>query len=328
MEESVEIVLPESVNTVTIYPVKKETFYHELISNGKVTARVMADLYFQSPEIVTHIYVKNGDRVKKGDKIAELDKFKLTRQALQTRESFEKTKLELQDILIGQGYGGKEPEEIPEDAMRLAKIRSGYDNSQTQYELARYAEENAVLVAPFDGIIANLNARVYNPAKTSEAFCSLINEGSMEVEFSVLENELPLIRRGDKVNVTPFSATGTLYAGSVTEINPVVDDKRMVTVKASVAGSSALFEGMNVRVSIQRAVEEQIVVPKSAVVLRSGRQVVFTLEEGRAMWNYVQTGLENAAYYTIIDEIEEGDVVIDSGNINLAHETPVTVISK
>jgi len=55
--------------------------------------------------------------------------------------------------------------------------------------------------------------------------------------------------------------------------------------------------------------------------------VVFTLEDGKAIWNYVQTGLENANSYTITSEtLKEGDEVIISGNINLAHESSVVTI--
>jgi len=63
------------------------------------------------------------------------------------------------------------------------------------------------------------------------------------------------------------------------------------------------------------------------VVLRTGKQVVFTVKDGKAIWNYVQTGLENATEYTITSEtLKEGDQVIISGNVNLAHESPVIVI--
>ena len=68
----------------------------------------------------------------------------------------------------------------------------------------------------------------------------------------------------------------------------------MVQVKAAVNDKGKLFEGMNVRVSVQRSLGKQLVVPKTAVVLRSGKQVVFTLVDGHAYWNYVRTGLENA----------------------------------
>ena len=61
---------------------------------------------------------------------------------------------------------------------------------------------------------------------------------------------------------------------------------------------------MNVRVSVQRSLGKQLVVPKTAVVLRSGKQVVFTLVDGHAYWNYVRTGLENADSYTLFGRIE------------------------
>lgn len=46
------------------------------------------------------------------------------------------------------------------------------------------------------------------------------------------------------------------------------------------------------------------------------------------MWVYVHTGLENATSYTLVDdgEVKVGDSIITSGNINLAHESPVKLI--
>lgn len=66
-KEGVETVLPAQQNEVTVMTLKKTTFSHELVSNGKVEARQQADLSFRiTSEPVAHIYVKNGDRVKRG----------------------------------------------------------------------------------------------------------------------------------------------------------------------------------------------------------------------------------------------------------------------
>lgn len=151
----------------------------------------------------------------------------------------------------------------------------------------------------------------------------------MEVDFTVLESELPLIKSGDKVIVTPYSDAGSRQEGRITQINPLVDDKGMVKVKATVNGKGRLFSGMNVRVNVHRSLGGQLVIPKSAVVLRSGKQVVFTLKDGKAQWNYVQTGLENAESYSMADDaLKEGDTVIVTGNVNLAHEAPVKVVDR
>ena len=102
----------------------------------------------------------------------------------------------------------------------------------------------------------------------------------------------------------------------------------MVQIKASVGYHARLVEGMNVRVSTFRSAGKQWVIPKTAVVLRTGKQVVFTVVDGKAIWNYVDTGLENATQYTITGEtLKEGDQIVVTGNINLAHESPVEIIT-
>lgn len=326
-EEGVATVLPGENNEVTVTVLKRGIFEHELVSNGKVTAGAMADLRFETAGVVAQIYVKNGDPVRKGQKLAELDKFRLKNKTAQAKDALEKAELELQDVLIGQGYPVGDTSQVPADIMKLARVKSGYDQSRSLYELAVYEEEHATLVAPFDGVVANLFAKPFNEPGTSEAFCTVIGTQGMEVDFTVLESELPLIKNGDRVIVTPYSDAGAKQEGRITQINPLVDDKGMVKVKAAVSGKGRLFSGMNVRVNVHRSLDGQLVIPKSAVVLRSGKQVVFTLEKGKAKWNYVQTGLENAEHYSMADEtLQEGDTIIVTGNVNLAHEAPVKTI--
>lgn len=331
-EQGVATVLPSDNNEVTIQVLKRQTFEHELVSNGKVVAGGLADLRFETGGVVAHIYVKNGERVRRGQKLAELDKFRLTNKTIQARNTLDKAKLELQDVLIGQGYPVGDTSKVPADIMQLARVKSGYDQSLSQYELAKYEEEHATLTAPFDGMVANLFSKPYNVASTSEAFCTIVGTQGMEADFTVLESELPLIKNGDRVIITPYSDATARYEGRIVQINPLVDDKGMVKVKAVADGKGKLFSGMNIRVNVYRSLGKQLVIPKSAVVLRSGKQVVFTLKEGQAKWNYVQTGLENAENYALVegtgDKLVEGDTIIVTGNVNLAHEAPVKVVDK
>ena len=329
-KEGVETVLPSQVNEVTVMKLEKKVFNHELVSNGKIQAKEYADLYFRSSEIVAKVWVKNGAFVRKGQKLAELDLFKLNNTLAQRKNALAQANLEMQDVLIGQGYAPDNLSAVPVDVLELAKVKSGYEQAKAQYEVAEYEVKQAVLVAPFDGVVANLFDKQYNMPKTSEPFCRIIRTGNMEVDFMVLESELPLIKAGDKVEVTPYAAAAGMRTGNISEINPLVDEIGMVRVKAQVNGGDKLFDGMNVRVSVKRSLENQMVIPKTAVVLRSGKQVVFTLEDSLALWKYVHTGLENMTEYTLMDweadGLQEGMTIITTGNVNLAHEAPVKVI--
>lgn len=301
-------------------------FSNDLIANGIISSQRVAELKFMSSEKIVRIYVKNGDRVMKGQKIAELDRFKLKNSALQAKDNLERAKLELQDVLIGQGYNLKDSLKIPAEVMKIAHVKSNYDQGLISYDMAEYNLKNAVLYAPFDGVVANLFSKEYNQALSSEAFCSIIDNKHPEVEFKILENELALIGKGDRVKVSPYSLTNFTADGKITEVNPLVDKNGMVYIKAILTSSAKLIDGMNVRVLIQQHVTNQLVIPKDALVLRTGKKVVFTLKAGKAYWNYVSTGLENSTGYVVTQGLQTGDSVIYDGNINLAHESPVTVM--
>lgn len=323
-ERKQEAEKPEEVSVLTLKPCE---FAYNIVSNGVVTAAQYVDKYFTaSGAVVEHIYVKNGQYVSRGQILATLDRFKLENTVATARNTLERAKLDLADALIGQGYNPEDMSEIPDEIMRLARVRSGVIQYETQLREAERALEEATLRAPFDGIVANLFQKEGNFPDGSKPFCRIIASKTMAVTFSILESELSIVSVGEDVEVKPFSADKT-YFGRISSINPIIDNDGMVKVEADINGGTGLYVGMNVRVIVKKKVEEALVVPKSAVVLRSGgRPVVFTYENGNAMWNYVTTGLENMNEYVITEGLKEGQEVIVSGNLNLAHEAPVKVI--
>ena len=233
-----------------VKPEVKELPSNSLTATGKVKAANYTDLYFRSQELIAHVYVKNGARVGKGQKIADLEVFTLNSQLRQAEISLEQAKLELQDILIGQGYDPDHLDKVPADMMKLAKVKSGYEQAALQKENALREMENATLVAPFDGVIANLTAKPHHMASSSEPFCRIIQTSNMEVEFQVLENELHLIKMGQKVEIVPQATTVGVQQGEICSMNPLVNEKGLIQVRARVKGNVGLMEGMNVTVRI------------------------------------------------------------------------------
>ena len=211
--------------------------------------------------------------------------------------------------------------------MKIAKIKSNYENSVIQHALAQHNLRNSVLYAPFDGVVANLFSKRYNVPEASTPFCTIIGNEVLEADFNVLESELGLINPGNRIQLLPFALRNYEGSGTVNEINPVVDEHGMVRIKARIQGvASQLYDGMNVRVRIQQFAGAQLVIPKTALVLRNNRKVVFTARNGQAIWNYVETGSENTTGLVITEGLQPGDSVIFDGNLNLAHETPIQVM--
>lgn len=246
---TVETPLPvvEEVKT----PVEAPAMVHGLTGTGKVKAAHYTDMYFHSQGQIAHVYIKNGAKVTKGQKLADLEMYTLNSNLRQAEIAIEQAKLELQDILIGQGYDPEKMDAVSADMMKLARVKSGYEQAELQKENALRELENATLVAPFDGIVANLTAQPYHMTGSSEPFCRIIQNNNMEVEFHVLENELHLIKMGQKVVIEPQASTIGVQEGEICSMNPMVDDKGLIQVRARVKGMVGLMEGMNVTVRME-----------------------------------------------------------------------------
>jgi len=330
-EESVETVLPTDEVEVRTETLRTIDFMDELVSNGRLGVQEIAELRFASSggNVPVKIFVRNGAYVATGDAIAMLDTFLLSNSFSLASLNLQKSYLDLQDALIGQEYTLADSTSIPEEVLRLATIRSGYKNAKMQYDLAKYHLDNAVLRTPISGMVTNLFAKPFNPIDNSEPFCVVINEKKPEIDFRILENELPKVKKGDQVKIQAYSSTDVETTGSIVDINPSVDKEGMVRIKAFVQPHPLLFNGMNVRISVYRPLGKHWVVPKSAVVLRTGKQVVFAFNEGKAAWHYVETGEENATHCTITSEtLKEGDEIIFRGNEHLADGTHVKLVEE
>ncbi len=322
------VAVNEDKQKVSVMVLRYGEFNKEIISNGKLIALKKADLKFRTTENVATVYVKNGDRVMYGQVIAKLENFTLSNTLKQSRNQFDRARIDFQDVLISQGYNIKDTLTIPEGIMKTSRIKSGIDKAESDLEMAEYNLRASVLKSPISGIVANLFSKEDNLSNQSEKFCTIIDDSRFEAEFPVLESELASVKIGQTVRIIPYSYNNVVVKGEVIKINPVVDQNGMVKVDAVCNNvDHKLFEGMNIKIVLEEKVPHKLVIPKQAVVLRSERQVVFTYKAGKAMWVYVKTGLENISSFVVTEGLQEGDSVIYEGNLNLAHEAGVVIDS-
>ena len=317
-------------NLVDTMTLRRTLFSREIVSNGVLEGARRAELAFAASGTVAKVYVHNGSRVQKGSPIAELDTEALTLALANARQSLERSRLDYLDRLVSYGYGS-DTTQVPADLRESARIRSGYSAAELAVRTAELNLRGAVLRAPFSGVVANLKVKPWEQA--SGTVCVVIDDGTFDVRFPLLESELPAIAVGRSVTVSPFIEPEVRYEGRIREINPFVDAKGQVEVVASVRGARGLVEGMNVKLYIQSEGTLQLAVPKSAVVMRDGYDVIFTLDTTamKAQWLYVDIVGSNTTHHAVTGcerkrtEVHEGAIVITSGNINLADGSAVEI---
>lgn len=319
-------------NLVDTIVLRHTDFSREVISNGHLRAVRRAELRFGTQGIVESVSAGNGTAVPAGGTIARLDRKLLAMQLEEAKQALEKAELDFIDKLIGYGYG-KDTTNVPPDLLHVAKIRSGYESARFNYQKAQDNYDRATLVAPFAGVVANLSVRPYEQAP-AEAACTVIDNRTFDVEFNLLESELPFIRRNQSIRIMPFNDGASVYSGQVREINPMVDEKGQVKITARLNNSgNTLLDGMNVKINVESKSEKQLAVPKSAVVIRDGFDVLFTLDTAtmKAEWVYVDVVQSNSTHHVVRGnakknaELNAGQIVIVSGNLNLADRSQVEI---
>lgn len=304
-------------------------FQSQIICNGRLRAIVKSELKPRHNDVLTKIMVSNGMRVAGGDVLAITDETLYFREREKAEREMEKARIDLADKLVTMGYDAN-GDGVPLDVLHRAEVASGYYNARFAFETAERNLEDCKLVAPASGLIADLEGRIHQ--SVAGKFCSIIDDSQYNVDFSILEAELSSITKGQTVKVSPFVDDSLSVYGNLVNINPTVDENGLIKVQAQIPGGrSSLIDGMNVKVVCQRTIPRMFVVPKDAVVERDGYHVIFLLDNGKARWTYVDVLQTNINDYAITGckrkgtEIHEGDIVITSGNLNLADDTNVIV---
>ena len=246
----------DSVQNHGIVPVIHNTM-------GKVVAERYADLAFETALPIEQVLVKNGQHVHRGQVLAQLDTYKLRNAITQQQQAIaqlqiEQACLQMQDVIIAQGYDPDKTSQIPADVMHNADVKSGYALSKNQLAIAKthlaaaqHELQSGVLTAPFDGVVANVAIQAHQLAQAGQPVCRVIASGDMAVEFRVMEADLSRYQIGTALSVVPVANASQRYEAKVSEINPVVDAQGAVTLRARISNASSLFDGMNVEVILK-----------------------------------------------------------------------------
>lgn len=317
-------------NVVTVVPLERKVFNKQLVCNGKLEAQSKVTIQFASQGTVAQINVRDGQKVQKGQVMASLDKEQPRRQLEQARLAFDKAEMSLADRLLDYGYTLADTSRIPAEQKRVIYINTGFIDAQMALDNAERTYRQCDLKAPFTGKVASVKGRQY---EQGGQLCTLIDDSRYLVRFSVLETEYGFVHVGQPVLVTPFVNNDVTLKGSIISINPTVDQNGQISVTAQVPGADELMDGMNVRITVENSVPNQLVVPKSAVVIRDNMEVLFRIDPvtGHSLWTYVNVLMSNTTEHVVEAnkdrgaELNVGDKIITSGNLNLGDDAEVVI---
>lgn len=212
----------------------------------------------------------------------------------------------------------------PENSPEIISLKNQYGISQAEINRNRAALmlTYAHLVAPFDGFIStneNLSTGQYISAGTQLG--EFVDQSTVRVRFDVLESELEQIQPGMEVLLT--TAGGRQVSGQVQNLSPVVDpDSKTGQVIALFENSEGfLRSGMTVdgRILIEK-IEGRTRAPRSAMLQRDGRPLVFKLIDDTVHWVYIEPLAYTSEWVVFThNDISPGDTLAVDRHFAISH---------
>lgn len=244
------------------------------------------------------------------------------------REAFNKGLLALDELeatrRIYEGLLLQSPE------MRVAVQAANLGLTQAEQRKARaeLALSRTIVRAPFSGRVSDIVAEEGSRISMGETVLTLLDDRRMKVDVDVLEADIVQLTRGATARIRVPSLDDAEIEGTIYSINPSVDPATGAgRVTVSILNSSGkLISGLFAYTYLEaERLYERIVLPSDAVLVRQGRDLVFRVEDGQAMWVYVEIGARSGDQVEILSGLAPGDTIAVSGHFTLAHDVPVSI---
>jgi Cu(I)/Ag(I) efflux system membrane fusion protein len=142
--------------------------------------------------------------------------------------------------------------------------------------------------------------------------------------ISVYEYEIGLVKIGLPVEIEAVAYPGEIFLGKVISINPVLDPQtRTNQVRVEVINTeNKLKPEMFVNARIKVDLGNKLALPETAVLDTGIRKIVYLSREGDLLESrQVQLGQKAEGYYEVLAGLNEGDIVVTSGNFFVDSES-------
>ncbi|MDE1970062.1 MAG: HlyD family efflux transporter periplasmic adaptor subunit [Patescibacteria group bacterium] len=184
---------------------------------------------------------------------------------------------------------------IEEEQLNLTKLQQGPDPLDlAAQQLSIQQKENALadaqstladysVYAPFDGVLATVNAQKYDSASPSTVIATLITQQKI-AELSLNEIDAAKVKVGQKATLTFDAVDGLSIAGTVAEIDTIgTVNQGVVTYNVKIGfdtQDARVKPGMSVNAAIITDVhQDTLLVPNSAVKTQGTTHYVETIDK-------------------------------------------------
>jgi len=333
-----------------------------LQATGYVVARRQATISAQIIGTLTEVSVDEGAHVQQGQILARLDPTAYQAQLDSAKAQYaaaqasvakaravlkqDRANAARMNDVVDRGYVSKQAAEqantqVATDAAALDVAITQAKAASDQVRAAQVNLDFTVVRAPFAGVVTAKGAEVGEIVSPYTAggggiaggLATIVDMNSLEVDVDVNEAYISRVKPGMPVEAVLDAYPDWKIPAHVIAIIPSADRSK-ATVKVRIAldkKDPRILPEMGVRVSfLEKGGEDQqplpgVLVPKSAVVKRGGKDVVFVVKDGRAEQTTISAGADFSDMKQVLQGLGAGTEIVTTPPADLKDGEKVQV---
>jgi RND family efflux transporter MFP subunit len=330
-----------------LYIVEPGALERSLPLTGTLTPFTEATVKAKVAGELVAVPVREGESVKQGQMLAKIDPTEVGAKVAAREADVAAAKAQL----VWAEKNRNQQKALLEKAFIS---QSAFDNIQSNYDVAvaklhaadaelvvaRKSQGDAVLVAPFSGIVSLRHAQPGERVALDAKVVSIVDLSRLQLEATVPPAAIGQVKIGQTMNfkVEGFGERG--FAGRIERINPAATaGSRSISVYAVIENADGLLRaGMFAQGALTLArVDNALAVPASAVREEIGQTFVYAIDNGLLKRRNVKVGAADAeGRVQVLDGLAAGDRIVranlgslrEGAQARLAGPEPVETAAK
>lgn len=306
---TVKLMTPTTQNVMT-----------SLSADGKIMAWQEAVLGAQVNGLqLVEVRANVGDVVKKGQVLARFNTSTVNAELAQSSANVAEANALLAQAKADharaqslKGTGAISTQQLEQFDTSLKAAQARLHAAQAARVVGAQRVQQALVVAPDEGVISARNATVGSVAQAGQELFRMVLKNRLEWRAELTADQIKQVVAGRVASIE--LSDGESIKGVVRQVAPTLNEKtNSATVYVDLLNVGGARAGMFAKGHFELAPSDALMVPQTAVVMRDGFNYVFTVVEHKAVQVKVGLGRRNDTQVEILSGLTAGQAIVASG---------------
>ena len=301
--------------TVKTDTIKTETVSTDFIANGNFAPLQELNFSAENSGRVTKVLVKEGSVVRIGQTLAVIKADKISVDVQSAKATYQNALADNQRFENAFKTGGVTKQQVDQAKLALSNAKAALDQANISFG-------DATIRSTINGIVNKKYIEPGSVVASGTQLFDLVNVSKLKLKVTVNENQVASLKVGAIIKVKASVYPDKEFSGKITFIAPMADESLNFPIEIEIANNANndLKAGMYGTANFESNTTQKTplkIVPRSAFVGSVSNNQVFVIKDSVAKLTKIVSGRIFGEKVEILDGLNEGDVVVISGQINL-----------